>query len=122
MTDDIIERCCGDMDRARCDGLKPAYWHMTREMVQRLNLGMMSHVPLRYEPFLGLPVHPVAGLPKGRADPLLVAAGTPDTAQSLLEEAGELISQCAETDAVEEKLYAHLMDWMRRYNKQKEQG
>lgn len=120
MSDDIIERCCGDMDRARCEGLKPAYWHMTHEMANKLNLAVVHHVPLRYEPFIGLEVKPVSGLPKGKPDPMLVAGGTPDTAQSLLEEAGDLIRQCTETDAVEEKLYAHLMDWMRRYNKQKE--
>lgn len=122
MTDDIIERCCGDMDRARCDGLKPAYWHMTQDMAHYLKLERVSYTPARYEPFLGIPVHPVSALPKGKPNPMLVASGTPDTAQSLLEEAGDLIRQCAETDAVEEKLYAHLMDWMRRYNKQKEQG
>lgn len=122
MTDSIIERCAGDMDRARCDGLKPAYWHMTQEMANRLKLDVKSHVPLRYGLFMGLYVHPVSGLPKGKTDPMLVASGTPDTAQSLLEEAGDLIQQCADTDAVEEKLYADLHHWLRRYNKQKEQG
>lgn len=120
MTDDIIERCCGDMDRARCDGLKPAYWNMTQEMAHTLKLERVSFTPAKYEPFLGIPVHPVSGLPKGKPDPMLVATGTPDTAQSLLEEAGDLIQQCADTDAVEEKLYADLHHWLRRYNKQKE--
>lgn len=113
MTDAIIERCAGDMDRARCDGLKPAYWHMTRDVAEEI-AGVGS--------FLGLPVKIVAGVPTGKSNPFLVASGQPDTADDLLNQAADLIRQCTDTDALEEKLYANLMDWMRRYNKQKEQG
>lgn len=110
MTDAIIERCAGDMDRARCDGLKPAYYEMGAEVAA-------SACPVELV-FLGLRVIVRDDMPPNFIR--LVATGTPDTPQSLLAEAGELISQCAETDAVEEKLYMALMDWLRRYNKQKE--
>lgn len=126
MTDAIIERCAGDIDRARCDGMKPAYWHMTQEMAHTLKLERVSFTPAKYEPFLGIPVHPVSGLPKGKPDPMLVATGTPDTAQSLLEEAATLMKQCTDTEEFDGvstiTVYANMIAWLRRYNKQKEQG
>lgn len=111
MTDAIIERCAGDMDRARCDGLKPAYWHMTQDMADEL---------VAYGRFLGLPVKIVAAVPKGKSDPFLVASGKPDTTEDFLTQAAELIRQCADADGIEEKLYADLQDWLRRYEKRKE--
>lgn len=106
MTDDIIEKCAGMMDRARCDGLKPAYWHMTQAKADEL---------IAYGQFLGLPVKIVAGVPKGKSAPFLVASGQPDTTEDFLTQAAELIRQCTDADGIEEKLYADLQDWLRRY-------
>ena len=108
MTDDIIEKCAGMMDRARCDGLKPAYWHMTQAKAEEL---------IAEGKFLGLPVSIVTSVLKGKSDPFLVASGQMDTAEDFLTQAAELIRQCADADGIEEKLYADLQDWLRRYEK-----
>ena len=109
MTDAIIERCAGCMDRARCDGLKPAYWHMTQAKADEL---------IAYGQFLGLPVKIVAGVPKGKSDPFLVATGEPDTEEDILNQAATLIRQTSTLN-----LYANMTAWLRKYDKRKkEQG